>query len=192
MTSGARKGSAFERKICKELSVWWAGREDVFWRTAGSGARATTRSKKQKKTAGSYGDVSVIDPVGLPLIDALVIELKCGYGDKTLHDLLDTPNGRKRPTIFQWIDHAMGGCEEAGALSWLVIHQRTRRDALVYTSPYAASNLFATATYRKRTNRFYKAWSQISRGKWDIIVFPLQELLACVDPNKLRQVLATK
>jgi len=41
------KGSSFEREICTILSKWWTNneRDDVFWRTAGSGARATTRSK---------------------------------------------------------------------------------------------------------------------------------------------------
>ncbi len=59
------KGSNFEREICKLLSLWWTNdkRDDIFWRTSGSGARATTRSKTKQKTFGQYGDVQATDPI---------------------------------------------------------------------------------------------------------------------------------
>jgi len=40
------KGGEFERDISRFLSRWWTygERDDVFWRTSASGARATTRS----------------------------------------------------------------------------------------------------------------------------------------------------
>ena len=76
------KGSGFEREISHALSHWWSygTRDDIFWRTAGSGARATMRSKKQLKTMNQYGDLTTIDPTGQPFIDNNLIEIKRGYG----------------------------------------------------------------------------------------------------------------
>lgn len=75
------KGAAFEREVCKQLSLWWThGESDaVFWRSSGSGARATTRMKQNKKTPYEYGDVSFTDPIGKPFIDYFLVELKRGY-----------------------------------------------------------------------------------------------------------------
>ena len=79
------KGSDFERTICKELSQWWSReeekkeRDDVFWRTAGSGARATVRQKQGKDTSASYGDVTSIDPIGYPFVSLFLLEIKRGY-----------------------------------------------------------------------------------------------------------------
>jgi len=78
------KGSQGERDTCHELSLWWTNgkRSDIFWRTSGSGARATVRAKSAKKTAYSYGDITFIDPIGKPLIDLFLIENKIGYSTK--------------------------------------------------------------------------------------------------------------
>jgi len=75
------KGQDFERTICKELSLWYSQgeREDVFWRTAGSGARATTRAKIGKITANSAGDIGYLDSFGKPFCDYFMIEVKSGY-----------------------------------------------------------------------------------------------------------------
>lgn len=78
MTSGKAKGSAFERLICKELSLFVScgEREDLYWRSAMSGGRATVRAGKGKETASQAGDVSAIDGEGFWLIEDHVIELK--------------------------------------------------------------------------------------------------------------------
>lgn len=75
------KGSDYERELCKRLSLWWTNdrRDDIYWRTDGSGARATVRSKKKQKTANSYGDMSFLDPIGEPLINFALFEFKRGY-----------------------------------------------------------------------------------------------------------------
>ena len=64
------KGSSYEREICRLLSLWWTEgvSDDYFWRTAGSGAMAKTRSKVGKKTHGHYGDIQAVHPDGEPLI----------------------------------------------------------------------------------------------------------------------------
>jgi hypothetical protein len=94
------KGSSFEREVCKLLSLWWTQdlnppRDDVFWRTSQSGGRATERMKKNVATAYSSGDVTFIDPIGQPFIDALMIELKRGYTSEiAILDFLDKSKGQ--------------------------------------------------------------------------------------------------
>uniref|UniRef100_A0A6M3IVU9 Uncharacterized protein n=1 Tax=viral metagenome TaxID=1070528 RepID=A0A6M3IVU9_9ZZZZ len=78
------KGADFEREILKTLSLWWTQdendpREDIFYRTSGSGARSTARAKKGKATHNSSGDVGYLDAIGKPLIDYAFIEIKRGY-----------------------------------------------------------------------------------------------------------------
>lgn len=75
---GKPKGNAFEREICKDLSKWlsYGERDDILWRSAVSGGRATVGLKKGiiRKTQG--GDITAIDPIGNKLTDKYVIECK--------------------------------------------------------------------------------------------------------------------
>ena len=75
---GKHKGGAFERKTCKELSMWISRgkREDLFWRSAMSGGRSTVALKKGKKFKTSSGDVSAIGSLGFHLTDKFLIECK--------------------------------------------------------------------------------------------------------------------
>ena len=73
------KGGAFERRVCKALSRWLSEgkQEDLFWRSAMSGGRATVRFKKGKfDVARQVGDVSATGPEGAELTDKFVIECK--------------------------------------------------------------------------------------------------------------------
>jgi len=117
------KGGQFERDVCKELSLWWTEgeRDDIFWRTSGSGARAKTRSRQQNKTtAYSYGDVTFTDPIGQPLIAKCILELKRGYGKWSPLDLVDRPkmrkNAKKMPlqTLESFIEQVMEDVTNAG------------------------------------------------------------------------------
>lgn len=71
------KGSKFERDICKLLSLWvTAGvRQDVFWRSAMSGGRATVRGR-QGVDVRQMGDVCAVAPEGHVLTDRYYIECK--------------------------------------------------------------------------------------------------------------------
>lgn len=125
------KGSQFERGFCRKLSLWWTygERDDIFWRSSGSGARATQRSKRGKKTSGSYGDVSAIDPSGFPLLKHLVIELKRGYNSHSITDLID---GKAKPLYLQWIDKLEKERKEAGADGWMLIVRKDHRKEMVF------------------------------------------------------------
>ncbi len=143
------KGSNFEREICKQLSLWWTNnkRDDVFWRTSGSGARATTRSKTKKKTFGQYGDVQATDPIGQPLIDLCTIEIKRGYSKSTFADLIEeSTTANAKPCMYtQFIEQAKRDCEKANTPWWLLIVKRDRRKAIVIF-PHRLFNFIWTQT----------------------------------------------
>jgi hypothetical protein len=99
------KGQDYEREICVELSEWWTygRRSDIFWRTGGSGARATVRAKSHKKTANQDGDITFTDPLGLPFIKTLTIEVKRGYSTKTAYDCTLGLRRRGRCLSTSWL-----------------------------------------------------------------------------------------
>ena len=133
--SKSAKGSSFEREICKQLSLWWTDneRDDVFWRTSGSGARATTRRKNNIRTKYEYGDVAFTDPIGQPLMDAFLIELKRGYSnDISILDLLDKSDGLKDTLLLQWWKKAEEERGFAERKHSLIIFRRNRREACIF------------------------------------------------------------
>lgn len=72
--NGKQKGSEFERKVCKQLSLWVSkGKSvDLFWRSAMSGGRATVAKGKVRQG----GDITAVAPEGHVLTDYLYIECK--------------------------------------------------------------------------------------------------------------------
>jgi len=76
-----QKGSTYERDICRRLSLWVSNRlrQDVFWRTAMSGGRATMRSRLAPNASpftAQAGDISAIHPWGHLLLDLFTVECK--------------------------------------------------------------------------------------------------------------------
>lgn len=69
-----QKGGSFEREICVALSKWLTNgkSEDVFWRSAMSGGRATVR----KGAVRQAGDITAVASEGHILTDNLYIECK--------------------------------------------------------------------------------------------------------------------
>jgi hypothetical protein len=128
------KGSDFEREISKLLSLWWTKqtRDDVFWRTASSGARATQRSKKGQTTAQQYGDIGAIDSIGDPFIKTVTLELKCGYLSANIHSVLDRSNTAALQTWEEFIFKAYRSHVEAGSVTWAIITRRTRRTTWIW------------------------------------------------------------
>lgn len=87
---GKAKGSAFEREVCVRLSKWLTSgkQDDVFWRSAMSGGRATVAAKKGgKRLSNQVGDISCIDPVGSKFIEKFGVECKF-YNDLDYTGLL--------------------------------------------------------------------------------------------------------
>ena len=131
--AGKAKGGAFERLVCKKLSLWWTRdeRDDVFYRTASSGGRATQRSKKHLKTFGQYGDIQAADPIGQQLMDLCVIECKDGYASNSIADLLDQ-EPKHNPVYRQFLSQARASNDASGSPYWLLIARRRGRKVLLY------------------------------------------------------------
>lgn len=132
MAKGAGKGSAYERSIAKQLSLWWSdGRaDDLFWRSSQSGGRATTRAKSGKTTANACGDLCAQSKEGQDLLDLFTIEIKRGYNTYSISDVIE--GGTTGFNLF--VKQAAKAASLAGTPYWLLIHKRDRRPALVFTN----------------------------------------------------------
>lgn len=91
---GKQKGSAYEREVCKALSRWVSlgKREDLFWRSAMSGGRATVGKKKGLDLASHAGDISATHPDGHILTEHFYVECK-RYGDLNFASFLCKQQG---------------------------------------------------------------------------------------------------
>uniref|UniRef100_A0A6M3LL50 Uncharacterized protein n=1 Tax=viral metagenome TaxID=1070528 RepID=A0A6M3LL50_9ZZZZ len=184
---GSQKGSGFERDISKQLSLWWTQdldepRDDIFWRTSGSGARATSRTKKQKKTAYEYGDITFTDPIGKPLIDCILFECKKGYTSEV--DLLDFFfGGSKKSLLFGWWIKAIEEMKEAGRKNCVLIVARNRRDVLVFVN-----RRFFADQWIDFTGPFcHRYLVCVDKKIQDIVVMRLDDFLNWVEPEDIKQ-----
>ncbi|KON32543.1 hypothetical protein AC477_02845 [miscellaneous Crenarchaeota group-1 archaeon SG8-32-1] len=132
------KGSVYEREICKKLSLWWTDgvRDDIYWRTASSGGRATARKKMGKSTVGQYGDVQATDPIGKPLTDLCTIEIKRGYTSETFANLIERhQNPKVKECLYErFIKQATDEKIQARTPYWLLIVKRNAREPIVLMS----------------------------------------------------------
>jgi hypothetical protein len=186
---GKRKGSQFERKICVELSEWWSGgeRQDIFWRSSQSGGRATQRAKKGKKTAGSYGDITALDPIGRPLLKMFTIELKRGDSHGHPLELIDAPHTNVQRKWEKTLAQAVRSAFDAGSFSWLLIHQRDRRETMVYMD----WKLVGKELVRQAVNLvvFQSCMNVEGGGKWRLTYccVSLDDFLRLVTPEEIIQ-----
>lgn len=145
------KGSSFEREICKILSLWWTDgtRDDIFWRTSGSGARAKTRSKKNQTTFGQYGDIQATDPIGQPLLDIMSIELKRGYSKSSFADMFDKPAKAAQQIFESFLEQALQDSINANTPYWVLIVRRDRKETCVFMPRTLARRLKPRLAYCK-------------------------------------------
>jgi len=129
--SGSHKGSGFERDLCRQLSSWWTGgtEDDLFWRTASSGGRATIRHRKGKRTAGQYGDICATDDRGAPLLQWLTIEAKRGYSRVDILGVLDS--NKAQHELCSFIEQAEREAREAHVPFFLIVFKRDRGAPMV-------------------------------------------------------------
>lgn len=127
MTKGKGKGSAFERDVCKRLSVWWTGdpKGDCFWRSAMSGGRSTVTG-----TSTGAGDIVGTTARGDELVQLVTFEVKRGYPTADPFAMVEGPRGS---SVFEgFIDQAEESRRVAGSRMWSIIHKRDRRNAMIY------------------------------------------------------------
>jgi len=176
------KGSASERETSNELSLWWDDRKDVFWRTAGSGGRATMRAKKKKLTAYEYGDITFTDPVGKPLINLLLIENKSGYkNDIDLLDFLDSK--KKEPILLKWWRKSEEEKRLANRYYSVIIFRRTRHRKCIFL-PYDFFNLLEAWCGKYKRDIIDLHYGADS---WTVVMF--NHFLEWVTPETIRALL---
>lgn len=125
------KGSQYEREFCKAISVWWSrsGDDDLFWRTHGSGARATSRTGRGLRTAGQYGDICAVDKRGQSFTDVVTVSLKRGYPKANISDLMDAAERSAEPQLSRWFKECIRDHTRADSFGWmLVIRRNTKKD----------------------------------------------------------------
>jgi hypothetical protein len=185
------KGASFERTICKKLSLWWTydSRDDVFWRSSQSGGRATIRHRQGKRTAGSYGDITALDPIGEPLLKLFTIELKRGQSHGEPGDLIDGSGSIEKHLFLASIRQADDAHKRAGSISWLLISKRDRHAACIFFPAWLLSArgpfygiqslLIEPPVYRYRVE------------KEDFIGISLEKFLNSADPESLAKIIAS-
>ena len=132
---GKGKGPSFERNISKEMSLWMSNgtRDDLVWRTSGSGGRATMRRKSGKKTANACGDLKAEHTLAMPFFEKCTVELKIGYKDYSIQDLLDKPIRGKKTlrTIEDFYLQATTDAKFAEIPIPIIIMKKDSRKALI-------------------------------------------------------------
>lgn len=187
---GPKKGSAYEREICKKLSLWWTGNkdDDVFWRTQASGARATIRAKQGKKLRGQVGDVSATDGRGKRLCQAFTISIKRGYKDCTMQDILDVLENRKEPVMLGWIKECIQHCQQAETLAWMLVVKRNQRKTMVLFPGYI--RMMLEGNCKKKLDKCRPQVNMLAKieGKriMNIVAMGFDDFLASVSRQDIR------
>jgi hypothetical protein len=179
--AGHNKGGKFERDVSRMLSLWWSGgkNDDVFWRTAGSGGRATMRGRRGKSTA-QVGDIAAVDPSGEPFIAKVVLELKRGYGKFDLLDLIDSRG--KKPKLVEFLVQL----KEEMVLSrrpygWLVFQRDFHKPVVVTNQHFFVRMVDYNRLATKQIPFFISSIGITGTERWGF--FLLSDLLAEVSPD---------
>ena len=187
----SNKGPKYERKFCKDLSRWWTNgkRDDIFWRTSSSGARATVRLKKGLRTADSYGDVKAEHELGKPLTKTSVFSLKRGYTGKkgknslkwaSLLDIIDSIEGTKNePAIVGWWNELLKIQKDARRKRCFLVFQRDRKKGLIGMAPSVFRQL-------ERLNTLYEEeYALIKKTSTVLVLMPVDNFFTWCKPESL-------
>jgi len=202
--SKSQKGSNFERDLCKLLSLWWSEgkRDDLLWRTAGSGARATTRRKKGKQTTNATGDIMSTDPSTKPLLKVCCFELKRGFSTKykivknkktrkkgvkivshglEILTIIDKQDYHKDPVLLQWWRKIEKERKAAKRKFSLLIFRRDQKVACIVMS-YNTFN-FLTKRNGVFDNRILSFHFSLAENLSSLVILKLDDFLNWCKPK---------
>lgn len=120
MVKGNQKGNAFEREMCRVFSLWFSegAADDYFWRTSGSGSRATNRHMRGKDlTKFQHGDMTFVRPEGRPLVEVFSYEFK-SYAGIDFHGIFNTISPEN--SLLSFWAKCVRDAEESERVPWLV------------------------------------------------------------------------
>lgn len=178
---GGKKGAAYERTIAVMFSLWISEgtREDLLWRTAMSGGRATVKRQRGRKAEAQAGDLGSIDPLGDWFTSTFLLELKRYHSFEWHRDVAEptsatSQKATKRPLeIFL---HTVEEAKLAGRLAPLVILRGDRCPDLVMTTGKG---------YRKLSPKGVNLSKCVTFPHHDCIVFRLDHLLSTVKYSEI-------
>lgn len=176
------KGGQFEREMAVAFSEWWTWDKnpDIFWRTHGSGARATTRQRRGIRTDGQYGDLCANDPEGRLFLKVFTVSLKRGqHMGTTIQDLIDMPARIKERKFERWIEEAVEQAGFAESLSWLIVFRRDQKRAIV----------ILPKEMWKQISKNLVPECRISLASFPpLVVVPLTTFFNVAEPKHIRQI----
>lgn len=149
------KGANWEREIAKMISSWWSrsGDDDLLWRTHASGARATSRKKRGKKTRGQIGDLCAVDTRAAKLIKCCPISLKRGYMSMSIQDVMDIEERAKTKEFEGWIKECIVHQRDSDAVGWFLLFRKDRRKTLIFMPSDLVWRFNYKTRHRLLTNR---------------------------------------
>jgi hypothetical protein len=139
MAKGKGKGAQFEREVSRRLSLWLTcgERDDLFWRSAMSGGRATVQFKKGITNRAQAGDLCAIDSAGEALLQHVVVECKFHADLVIVNSFLG--DGHLRRLWDKHVDEAKRTDREP-----FMVAKENRTPALLITTPKAVRLLGIT------------------------------------------------
>lgn len=188
----SKKGGAFERDMCRTLSLWFSygKRDDIFWRTAGSGARATVRMKQGKMTADSAGDISAIHPSGKALTRLCIFELKRGYSQKnrsagiSLLTMIDKLANEKDPILLSWFKKLNKELKEHDRKFGFIIFKRDRKNICIAFTRETLNYLKERNT-KKLKYALFCPMAHIMLWETEIIIVGIENFLRWCEPETI-------
>lgn len=179
-TKGKGKGSAFERQVAKQLSLWLSeGLEDSWvWRTSNSGGRATIRTRQGKGTSGGSGDLTYTDHRAAWFFDLFSIELKCGYANAEISALIDS--NQAEPMLLKFWKQATTDADPHSVKSPILIVKRNNKVPLLFLSKYTYAKLVAVF------GQFPLPRATLITEHCKLVVVHFQQFLNLVDPTILK------
>lgn len=168
--AGKAKGSSFERTVARELSLWLScgERDDLLWRSAMSGGRATLKMKKGELSSNQTGDLSGVSRLGHCFTDLYSVECKAYKNLQVQQILFGGTNG-----ILQFWQQA---CKDAQNKQPLLIAKQDYKPILLVAEPDSMH-----CFYRRQRKQFVVAESP----KWGLSITLFSDFLKHVDPKKV-------
>ena len=186
------KGGENERAQCKQWSLWWSEgldlprpRNDIFWRTAGSGARARVRTDTGENVFRGYGDMMAEDSIGQPLIDCCTFEFKKGYSNFSILDCIASK--QKIPLLIQFLQGIEKDARDANNTPILVCHKNRKKEIIFVPFPLFSQlrdfsgNFPGNALLRIWDNRIERNYMVLSLAEFFKFANP-QFFLPCNSP----------
>lgn len=196
---GKSKGGNFEREISKILSLWFTEgkRDDIFYRSQSSGARATQRNKSKKTTVGQQGDIASTCTEGEQLIKIWSIECKTGYSFKnklkdgtqkiTNWDILDLLDSKSQEPMFaQMWNQCVIDAEISSREPILIFRRNMKLSLICITKQYYSrlTNFFSAPDFMEINFNLSKLFYPYN----EVIILKLDDFLKWVNPNILTRI----